>query len=95
MFLGHSFYKLIERSETMNKTVKKVFVLIGILVGIFIAWQLIFNDGGILKTGYNALANGINSQWEKVAGSGETILALWGDSNASDNGQGFDIETEQ
>lgn len=77
----------------MNKTVKKVFVLIGILVGIFIAWQLIFNDGGILKTGYNALAKGINKQWVKVAGSGETILATWSDSNATDNGQGFDINT--
>lgn len=77
----------------MNKTVKKVFVLIGILVGIFIAWQLIFNDGGILKTGYNALANGINSQWAKVAGKGQTILAIWSDSNATDNGQGFNIDT--
>lgn len=78
----------------MNKTVKSVFVLIGLLVGIFIAWQLIFNDGGILKTGYNSLANGINKQWEKVAGSGETVLARWIDDNASSNGQGFDIETE-
>lgn len=77
----------------MNKTVKNVFVLIGILVGIFLAWQLIFNDGGILKTGYNSLANGINSQWEKVAGSGETVLARWESTNASSNGQGFDIET--
>ena len=77
----------------MNKTVKNVFVLIGILVGIFIAWQLIFNDGGILKTGYNSMANGINKQWEKVAGSGETILAVWTDSNSTSNGQGFDIET--
>ena len=39
----------------MNKTVKKVFMLIGLLVVIFIAWQLVFNDGGILKTGYNAI----------------------------------------
>lgn len=77
----------------MNGTVKKVFVLIGLLVGIFIAWQLIFNDGGILKTGYNSMANGINKQWEKVAGSGETILAAWVDSNSTSNGQGFDIET--
>lgn len=77
----------------MNKTVFKVFVLIGLLVGIFIAWQLIFNDGGILKTGYNALANGINGQWEKVAGSGETILATWTDSNATNNGTGFEIDT--
>lgn len=77
----------------MNATVKKVFVLIAILVGIFIAWQLVFNDGGILKTGYNSMANGINKQWEKVAGSGETVLAVWGGSNATANGQGFVINT--
>lgn len=78
----------------MHKTVKNVFLLIGLLVIIFIGWQLLFNDGGILKTGYNALAKGVNKQWEKVAGSGEKILAEWGDDNADDNGQGFDIETE-
>lgn len=77
----------------MNGTVKKVFVLIALLVGIFIAWQLIFNDGGILKTGYNSMANGINKQWEKVAGSGETILAAWTDSTSTSNGQGFIIDT--
>lgn len=77
----------------MNKTVMKVFVLIGILVGIFIAWQLIFNDGGILKVGYNALADGINEQWAKVAGSGKTILVKWG-TNASNNGKGFEIDTK-
>lgn len=78
----------------MNKTVKTVFLLIGTLVVIFLAWQLIFNDGGILKTGYNALANGINGQWEKVAGTGQKILPEWGSSNAADNGQGFDINTK-
>jgi hypothetical protein len=76
----------------MNKTVLKVFMLIGLLVIIFIAWQLLFNDGGILKTGYGALRNGVNKQWAKVAGSGETILPEWG-SNATSNGQGFDINT--
>lgn len=76
----------------MTKTVKTVFLIIGVLVLIFIVWQLVFNDGGILKTGYNAMAKGINSQWAKVAGSGETILATWGD-NADDNGKGFDIDT--
>lgn len=77
----------------MNSTVKKVFMLIGLLVIIFLAWQLIFNDGGILKTMYNSMANGINDQWAKVAGSGQTILATWGSSTAACNGQGFDIET--
>lgn len=78
----------------MSKTVKTVFLLIGLLVLIFIVWQLVFNDGGILKTGYNAMAKGINAQWAKVAGSGQTILATWGSDNADDNGAGFDIDTK-
>ena len=78
----------------MNKTVKTVFLLIGTLVVIFLAWQLIFNDGGILKTGYNALAKGINGQWAKVAGEKQKILPLWNDKNADNNGQGFNIDTK-
>lgn len=77
----------------MNKTVKKVFMLIGLLVIIFIAWQLIFNKGGILKTMYNSMANGINGQWAKVAGSGQELLPIWTNDNAKDNGQGFNIDT--
>ena len=80
----------------MNKTVKKVFLLIGLLVLIFLGWQIVFNDGGIVATAYNAVANGINGQWEKVAGDGETILPLWENTSAGDdgmNGQGFDIDT--
>lgn len=78
----------------MNKTVRTVFLLIGTLVAIFIAWQLIFNDGGILKTAYTALADGVNKQWAKVAGDNEKILPEWGD-NADNNGTGFDIDTEK
>lgn len=78
----------------MNKTVKKVFMLIGVLVAIFIAWQLIFNKGGILKTMYNSIANGINGQWAKIAGSGQELLPKWDDSTAKDNGTGFEINTK-
>ena len=77
----------------MNKTVKKVFMLIGVLVAIFLAWQLIFNKGGILKTMYNNIANGINGQWAKVAGSTQKLLPKWNDTTAKDNGAGFDIDT--
>lgn len=85
----------------MNKTVKKVFMLLALLVGIFLAWQLIFNDGGILQSVYNSMASGINGQYEKVAGQGKTIIPYWGQtnngqagsiSNADNNGQGFDIK---
>ena len=77
----------------MNKTIVKVFVIVGILVGVFIAWQLIFNEGGILKTGYNAFVEGVNGQWAKVAGDGKTILATWTDKTAASNGQGFTMDT--
>lgn len=78
----------------MNKTVKKVFMLIGLLVIIFIAWQLIFNDTGILHTMYNSVANGINKQWAKVAGSGQELLPAWNSRTATSNGTGFDIDTK-
>lgn len=78
----------------MNGTVKKVFLLIGTLVLIFLIWQLVFNDGGIVKTIYNSFANGVNKQWEKVAGGGEKILPAWNDQTADSNGKGFDIETK-
>lgn len=79
----------------MNKTVKKVFMLIGVLVAIFIAWQLIFNDGGILRTMYNSVANGINGQWHEVAGSNSSLLPEWSPSTATSNGTGFDIKTSK
>lgn len=87
----------------MNKTVKKVFMLLALLVGIFLAWQLIFNDGGILQSVYNGVASGINAQYKKVAGD-KNLVPLWG-SNAKDsaenitngntNGQGFDINADR
>lgn len=85
----------------MNKTVKKVFMLLALLVGIFLAWQLIFNDGGILQSVYNSVASGINTQYARVAGQGKTLIPYWGQTNngnagniqnADNNGQGFDIQ---
>ena len=79
----------------MNKTVKKVFMLLALLVGIFLAWQLIFNDGGILQTVYNSMVRGINTQYEKVAGQGQQLLPEWGNGNSGQqrgtNGDAFDI----
>ena len=87
----------------MNKTVKKVFMLLALLVGIFLAWQLIFNDGGILQSVYNGIASGINTQYKRVAGD-KNLLPLWGTNakdsaeninNADDNGKGFDIDGDR
>ena len=88
----------------MNKTVKKVFMLLALLVGIFLAWQLIFNDGGILQSVYNGVASGINKQYAKVAGDNKNLVPLWGSSpkdsaanitNGKTNGKGFDIESDR
>lgn len=80
----------------MNKTVKKVFLLIGLLVLIFLIWQIVFNDGGIVKTVYNAMAGGINGQWAKVAGDGKKLVPEWGDTSANKNadGKGFTMDTK-
>mgnify|MGYP003291978481 CR=1 FL=1 len=78
----------------MNKTVRKVFFLIATLVFIFLVWQLVFNDGGILRTVYNNIANGINGQWAKVAGSNAKLLPQWDSNTADNNGTGFEIDTK-
>ncbi len=78
----------------MNKTVKNVFLLIGILVLIFLIWQMFFNEGGILHTGYNALANGVNEQWTKVTGTDDPLVPEWGENGTGTNGGGFDIGTD-
>lgn len=80
----------------MNNTIKKVFMIVGLLVVIFLVWQLLFNDGGIIKTGYNAVVKGINGQWEKVSGKGQVLIPEWDSTNAASdaNGQGFEISTD-
>lgn len=80
----------------MNKTVVKVFMVIGILVLVFLAWNIIFSDGGILKTAYNEVVEGVNGQWEKIAGDGSELLPSWGDAdNGADDGDGgFDIDID-
>lgn len=78
----------------MSKTVRKVFLILGTLVLVFLIWQLVFNDGGIIKTAYNAMANGINAQWKKAAGtSADALLPIWGSTRTA-NGDAFDIDTQ-
>lgn len=77
----------------MSKTVRKVFLILGTLVLCFLVWQLVFNNGGIIRTGYNALANVVNTQYAKAAGSGKTILTRWVASNANSNGTATGVTT--
>ena len=68
--------------------IKKVFLVIGVLVLAFLIWQLVFNDGGVLITGWNAVADTVNGVWQKITGnSTSTIVPEWGDAvDAGENG---------
>lgn len=62
------------------KTVTKVFLLIGTLMVILIVWQVFFNEGGVIRTGYNAVVTPINNIWSKATGSPDSVLIpAWDD----------------
>lgn len=69
------------------KPIQKVFLIIAVLVLAFIIWQLFFNDGGILQSGYNAIADSINTTWQKITGGTGKILPSWGDAGVNTDGQ--------
>lgn len=80
------------------KTIKRVFLVIATLVLIFILWGLFFNDGGILRTAYNALINPVNKTWQTITGDSSDsskLLPNWGDAkvktdtNWSEQDKGF------
>lgn len=71
----------------MNK-VGRIFLIIGILVLAFLIWGLFFNDGGVLQTGWNSMANSVNNTWQTVTGdSGAKILPGFGEADVDTEGQ--------
>ena len=70
----------------MSKTVLTVFGIIGAAVLALVVWQLVFNDGGIIKTAWNAVAGAVNTQWQKVGGKDSTLLPTWGTTSGTYNG---------
>lgn len=65
--------------------IKKVFLIIGVLVLAFLVWQLVFSDGGVLISAWNAVADTINGVWQKITGGTSKIVPEWGD--AVDSGK--------
>lgn len=66
----------------MSKTVKKVFLIIGILVLCLIVWTLVFNEHGIMVTAYNSMASSVNKSWRNIAGGEDDLIPTWGDTDA-------------
>lgn len=69
----------------MRKNIMKVGGILMALALVFIIWQVVFNDGGILQTAYNGGVNVVNEQWKKVSGSTDGILPTFGDTGAKGN----------
>lgn len=88
----------------MKKTIITVFLVLAVVVLVFLIWELFFTDnGGILHTAYNSVANGVNTQWKKLAGDDAVLMPLWDtsksnkkashtDGHDADNETGFDID---
>lgn len=71
----------------MNKTVIRVFAVVGVLVIVFIFWQLTFSTGGGLRSAYNAVAEAVNTA------TNSTVMPMF-DTSAYTNPYGnFDLGT--
>ena len=62
----------------MKSTIAKVFLIIGVLVIALIAWNLFFDEGGILQNAWNGVASQINGTWIRITGSSDGIIPSWG-----------------
>lgn len=56
------------------KPITKVFLVIGALLACFLVWELVFNDAGIIRTGYAAIADSVNGTWQDITGTDTNII---------------------
>lgn len=67
------------------KGLTKVGIVVGALLLILLVWALFFNDGGILTTAYNTLADSVNGVWQSITGNSDAkIIPNWGGSDGVD-----------
>ena len=90
----------------MKKTIITVFLVLAVIVLAFLIWELFFADSnGILHIAYNSVANGVNTQWKKLAGDNAVLMPLWDEGAKADakrkdkhkegeDEQGFDINID-
>lgn len=67
----------------MKKTIRNVFLVIGVLVLCLLLWAVFFN--GSLQAAWNAVAGQINTGWNAVAGDGTKVVDDWDDLNPGGN----------
>lgn len=61
----------------MNKTIVKVFVILGILVLALLVWAFVFGNG--LETIFNAIIEPINNIYRAMTGGteGDSLIPKW------------------
>ena len=68
----------------MNDAIKEAFLIIGVLVFVFLGWQLIFNGGGVVETAYNALARYTNTVYQDSR-DGASVLTEYNSGTMQDS----------
>lgn len=66
----------------MSKTIKSVFIIIGVLVLCLAVWAVFFSPGGLLSEAWNGVAQQVNTGWNAVTGEDDGVMNDW---NANGN----------
>lgn len=69
----------------MSPTVKKVFLLIGVLVLCFLIWDIFFRTNGLVQTSYNAVVGVVNDTWQDITGGSTNIVPEWNTDKTGDS----------
>ena len=67
----------------MKKSTWKVFSMVMLLVAVFVLWQLMFKDGGVIRGLYNGVVGFLNDQWKDLTGASDNLLPPWGTTQSS------------
>lgn len=68
----------------MKKGTVAIMGFIVVLILCLFAYLLLVRDGGIVKGGYNSVANVVNSTWQNISGSSSNLIHIW-DGSAPDD----------
>lgn len=67
----------------MNKTIRNVFLVIGVLLLCLIIWFFVFSNG--LQVAYNGVATVVNGAWRTVVGDDAVLMPEWEDEDNTGN----------
>ena len=69
----------------MSKTVRKVFIIVGVLVLCLLVWVLFLGENGIVVTAYNGIADGVNGVWKNISGQDKELIPTWEKGTGNNN----------